>query len=280
MEKLLVIDGHNLLMRMYYGIPGPIRNSQGKDIRGVIGFIGGLFKMVNKGEFNKLLIIFDSETSIESRVKEDSNYKQNRIDYSQVADENNPFVQLKYIYKILDYLKVDYLEVKGYEADDYIASVCRCYGGSHHITIASTDRDFLQLVNDRVTVYSPRGKMSIAFTPAEVYRKLKISPSQMVDYKVLVGDKSDNISGVKSIGPKTAIKILNKGTLQEIINEQVQIDDKIHQRIIDSKNEIYRNIRLITMKDDIDVKANKHSMEIHFDTGLKIMKLIEMLGFN
>lgn len=278
MEKLMLIDGHNLLFRMYYGIPSPIMNSVGKDIRGVLGFVGGLLKLANMEEYDKLFIAFDTETSTESRIEEDGNYKKNRVDYSLVPDEENPFIQLDYIYRALDYMNVEYLEVDGYEADDYISSLCKLYGSTHDITIVSTDRDFLQLIDENITLYSPRGKMSIKFTPEEVKMRFDINPDQVIDYKVLVGDSSDNISGVKSIGPKTAVKILGAGTLDEIMNGHVTIEDKLYRKLIENNEMIMKNKRLITMKDDIVIE--EHDFSIKFDKNMKTMNILSACGLN
>lgn len=278
MKNMMIIDGHNLLFRMYYGIPNPIKNSSGQDIRGVIGFVGGMLKLVNMDSFDKLIIVFDSETSIDERIVEDSNYKQNRIDYSKVPDEDNPFVQLDYIYRVLEYLKVDFIEAQGHEADDYIASLCSCYKDKYNITIVSTDRDFLQLVDEKVFVYSPRGKLSILFTPDKVKEKFNINPSQIIDYKILVGDNSDNISGVKSIGPKTAVKILNNGTLSEILEGKEQIEEKLLCKLIRNKEVIDRNRKLIKMKDDIELNIDNLDLSIKFDKNEKAMRIIKECG--
>lgn len=279
MSRLLIIDGHNLLFRMFYGIPSAIKNSEGKDIRGVIGFIGGMLKAINLYKFDNMIVVFDSETSTGSKLDIDKNYKSNRIDYSQVDEEVNPFSQLKYIYKVLDYMDVEYIEVSEYEADDYIASLCRFYS-EQEIVILSTDRDFLQLVTEDITVYSPRGKMSIEFTPKKIYEKFLITPQQVVDYKVLVGDKSDNIAGVKSIGPKTAVRLLNEGTLDEILSGKVFVEPKIYDKLLENKDLIVRNSKLISMKYDMDIALSHTNLSISFDTEMKTMEIINSLGIS
>ncbi len=279
MDKFLIIDGHNLLFRMFYGIPNPIRNSDGKDIRGVIGFIGGMLKVLNLYQFDNMIIVFDSETSTVKRTELDENYKNNRIDYSKVVEEENPFSQLDYIYKVLEYLNIKHIEVDGYEADDYIASLCRLYS-SYEIVILSTDRDFLQLVSENITLYSPRGKMSIEFTPTIVFEKFNINPCQMIDYKILVGDMSDNIKGVKSIGPKTAVKILSKGTLEEIMSGAVSIEEKLYSKLIKNKELINRNRQLIAMKDNIDINTDYNSMAIIFERERKTMEILNLCGIS
>lgn len=277
MHKLLIIDGHNLLFRMFYGIPSPIFNSNGKDIRGVIGFIGGMLKAINLYDFDEMIVVFDSESSTSERLDIDTNYKGNRVDYSSVPDEENPYSQLDFIYTVLDHMKVEFIEVEGYEADDYIASLCRVYS-NYEIVIISTDRDFLQLVTDKTTVYSPRGKMSIEFTPFKVYEKFSIKPSQVIDYKALVGDKSDNIIGIKSIGPKTAVKLLELGTLEELLSGKVRIDEKLNRKLQDNIDLVERNIKLITMNNEIDIRLDSMNMSINFDRKLKTVSILKECG--
>ena len=123
MKRIVLIDGHNLLFRMFYGIPSSIKNTKGKEIRGLIGFIGSLKKIVNKFNPDSLVVIFDSETSRNNNLKIDKDYKSNRLDYTNIGEEENPFSQLSLIQKALDYLDITYIEVENDEADDYIASI-------------------------------------------------------------------------------------------------------------------------------------------------------------
>lgn len=277
MKKILLIDGHNLLFRMFYGIPNPILNTQGKDIRGLIGFVSNILKLSNEFPYTDLLVVFDSETSTQDRLAEDSAYKQNRVDYSQVPEEENPFTQLNYIYKALDYMNVNYYEAKTCEADDYIASVCKIYEATHEVTILSTDRDFLQLVNDRVNVFSPRGKFSINFTADKVIEKFGVRPDQIIDYKTIVGDKSDNIAGIKGVGPKTAIKIFAFGTLDEILEGQTDLDEKLYSKLDLSRDMIIRNRKLVTMK--LDMPVHHADFSISFNKNAQTRDIIKACGY-
>lgn len=278
MDKLLVIDGHNLLFRMFYGIPGSIKNRKGEEIKGAVGFLGSMNKLIEKLSPNKMIIAFDSVTSIDSRLDEYSEYKQNRIDYSEVPEEQNPFSQLKYIFKALEHLGINYIEVKDYEADDYIASVCEKYKENYSINIVSTDKDFLQLVDESVTVYNPMGKEGIFYTPQKVYEKYNITPNQVIDYKILVGDKSDNIIGVQGIGPKTAVKILEIGTLNEVLNREKDIGDKLYNKLNDNKSIIERNRVLVTMKRDIDIRIDESTLVLKANSNKKAFDILKDCG--
>lgn len=248
MKKIVLIDGHNLLFRMYYGIPSPIKNSKGKDIRGLIGFIGSLRKIVDEFRPFSLVVIFDSETSKNANLSIDNNYKSNRIDYNQVEEENNPFSQLEMIKNALTFLDINYIEVESYEADDYIASITFFLKDYEYI-IVSTDSDFIQLVNKSTFLYVPRGKKSILYDEEKVYEKYHIYPEKYVLYKSLVGDISDNIKGVRGIGPITASHILKFNSLTEYITYNKE--SRLAKVLIANEDLIKQNIKIIKMSNDL-----------------------------
>lgn len=245
MKRVILIDGHNLLFRMFYGIPAPIRNSKGKDIRGLIGFIGSLKKLVDEFKPYSLYIIFDSETSKNSNLAIDKEYKTNRIDYSNVAEEENPFSQLPLIKKALKYLNITYLEVENNEADDFIASIVSKTTNEYQYIIVSTDRDFIQLVDNNVFLYVPRGKKSILYNREEVIKKYNVIPEKYVIFKSLVGDKSDNIKGVNGIGNIIAAKILKYNSVQEFIDNNP--NSRFSNILISNKELVIKNQKLIEL---------------------------------
>jgi len=277
MDKMLLIDGHNLLFRMFYGIPSSIMNSDDEDIKAVVGFIASINKLMKKFRTRNIIIVFDSETSTQSRLEEFEEYKQNRIDYSQVPDEENPFTQLPHIYKALSYLNVEYYEATICEADDYIASLSDRYRAEFDVVIVSTDKDFLQLVDDKTTVYNPVGKEGTLYTSEKVYEKFLVSPKQIIDYKILVGDPSDNITGVKGIGKKTAAKILSSGSIMDILNGDVEIEEKWLNKLHEHKSIIERNRKLITM--DRKIELNDHEgFAVDLNTERRTMDILRDCG--
>jgi DNA polymerase-1 len=124
-----------------------------------------------------------------------------------MADSENPFSQLDGIKKGLNNLQIRYTEQSGYEADDMIASYA--LQTSFNVIIASSDTGFLQLICDRINMFCYRGKQSTLFTETAVKERYGISPDRFLEYKALIGDKIDNIDGVRGIGPKTAVNVLN-----------------------------------------------------------------------
>ncbi len=120
------------------------------------------------------------------------------------------------IKKALDYLEIPNIEVINNEADDYIASLTN--NDLYEYIIVSTDTDFIQLINNNISLYIPRGKKSIILNKEKVYEKYNIYPNQYILYKSLIGDKSDNIKGIKGIGKITAINILKYKSINSFIN--------------------------------------------------------------
>ncbi len=275
MKRIILIDGHNLLFRMFYGIPASIRNSKGKDIRALIGFIGSSKKLVDKFKPYSLYVIFDSETSKNSNLEIDKEYKANRIDYSNIAEEENPFSQLPLIKKALEYLKIAYLEVENNETDDLIASIVSKPMNEYEYIIVSTDSDFIQLVDSNVFLYVPRGKKSILYNREEVIKKYNVIPEKYVIFKSLVGDKSDNIKGVTGIGNITAAKILKHNSVQEFIENNP--NSRFSNILISSKKLIIKNQKLIELNKCINTSEiifNELSNRIYTYKTYEIIKNI------
>ncbi len=220
MNKLLLMDGCNLLCKAFFGIPEKLLPN-GKPIQGVIGFVGIMAKIIEAIEPTHVLVVFDPEEK-PSRADLYPQYKQNREDYGSKADRENPFTQLADIKTALESLHIKYVEQPGYEADDMIASYASQL--SCDVVIVSTDSDFLQLISKRTTMLKYQGKKSLLFDETVVQEKYGIHPSRFLEFKALIGDKSDNIDGIKGIGPKNAIKVLNGG--RELTEEEQKVFER------------------------------------------------------
>jgi len=204
-------------------------------------------------------------------------YKANRTDYSIVNEEDNPFSQLPFIFKALNYLQIPYLEVVNNEADDFIASIISNKGfKEYEYVIVSTDRDFIQLVNKSVSLYVPGGKRSILFNENEVFQRFHVMANDYVTFKALIGDKSDNIKGVNGIGKVTAAKILKYHSIQYFI--MTNSESKLTKKILENRQLIIKNIKLIqlnTMLDTSNVIFRKIPPII---SCCKVYEIIEKIG--
>ncbi len=254
MPRLLVIDGHNLLFQMFFGMPARIINKDGKAIQGTLGFIGALLKIIRLINPTHVVVLFDKEQE-NTRKEIDENYKANRTDYTEVPEHQNPFSQLNDIYEALDYLNIRYTEVTGIETDDCVASYVKRYENEMEIIISSFDSDFFQLISDNVKVLRYQGKKTTVCNIEYIYNKFGVLPSKYVDWKSLTGDKADNIRGAEKVGPKTALKLISQfGGLTKIIERATEIDRPcIKDAIITHSDRLIKNYSIIKLDDKAEI---------------------------
>ena len=248
MEKLLIIDGHNLLWQMYCGMPSRIVNENGKAIQGTMGLIGGLIKIIKMTAPTHIVVLFDGEHKID-RTELLSDYKANR---SVGEPEDDMFLQLRDIYSALDYMEIKHAEISELvEADDVISSYVHLYGGDIKVVISSFDSDFFQLINENVSLLRYRGINTIICDIKYVKDKYNISPEQYADFKSLTGDNSDNIKGAKNVGIKTAAALINQfGNLQNIIMSADKITKpSVRESIMRDAERLEINYKLIKLDD-------------------------------
>ena len=250
-EKLLIVDGHNLLFQMFFGMPNRIINKDGKAIQGVIGFVGALNKIMKQVQPTHVVVLFDGEHE-NSRTELLPEYKGNRDDYSLVEEEENPFSQLPDVYRALDYMGIKYCETEYVEADDVIASYVLTYSKELlDIVISSWDSDFFQLISENVKILRYRGKCTTICDVAYLKEKFDIAPEVYADFKSIVGDNADNIKGAKGIGPKTASALLKQfGSLGEILKRTAEIEKKkVRESIEEDKDRLQINYEIIKLND-------------------------------
>lgn len=278
MDKLLIVDGHNLLFQMFFGMPSRIINSQGVAIHGVLGFVGALNKIFDAVSPTYAVVFFDGETH-NIRCDVDENYKANRTDYSQVEESENPFSQLPYVYSALDFMQVAHAETTTCETDDVIASYAKRYKDMCKIVISSFDSDYFQLIDDNVSVFRYRGKNSVMCTAQYVEERFGVKPAVYAHFKSLVGDASDNLVGCKGIGPKRAASLLqNFGTVQNLCENAYKIENASLRAIVcENKQVILRNYSLINLQGNeslpfdisqLEVPKRKKTMEVVRGIGL------------
>ena len=250
MNKLLLVDGSNLLFQMFFGMPARIFNRSGKPVHGTVGFIGALLKIIRMTHPTHIAVLFDGEHE-NARADLNADYKANRPDYSKVSDEDNPFTQLPDIYAAIDSLNIKRAETTACETDDWISAYALTYGKDTEIVISSFDSDYFQLITDKVSVLRYRGVKTEICTPAYVANRYGVSPSQYADFKALVGDSSDNIRGADKIGPKTAAALLKEfATLENLIANADRIArPSVRESVIKNTERLRTNYKLIKLTD-------------------------------
>lgn len=278
-EKLMIVDGHNLLFQMFYGMPNKIYNEDNVPIHGVIGFIGALLKIIKANNPDYIVILFDKEQELQ-RKNINENYKNNRINYSGLPADENPFSQLSNIYKVLDELNIKHTEVEFVETDDMIASFCYHYMKDFDIVISSFDTDFYSLINDYVKIFRYRGKNSQLIDKEFVSDKFNIDCKYFADYKALIGDSADNIKGINGIGKKTAALLINKyGDINNIISNATKIDNlKLKNKILDNISLLEENIKLIKYTEEYDLPFFIDELKLNVQDDIKTMDLLRKAG--
>ncbi|MBQ7363309.1 MAG: flap endonuclease [Clostridia bacterium] len=277
-NRLLVIDGHNLLFQMFYGMPSRIVNRDGISIQGVVGFIGALRKLLRLTAPSHVCIIFDSEGGC-GRHELLPEYKANRPDFSLVPEEDNPFVQLPYIYRALDLIGIRHTEARECECDDVIASYAKRTDNDTEVIISSFDSDYFQLISNRVKVIRYRGDSSVILDERAIREKYGVVPSLFADFKALVGDTSDNIKGVRGIGPKTAAKILNEyGPIDEILGAPDTVTDrKLRDKLEEARELLGLNLKLIKLTGECPLPFSLSEL-VGSRYDIKTMDIIRIIG--
>lgn len=277
MEKLLVVDGSNLLFQMFYGMPSTIINRKGRPIQGTVGFLGALLKMIRMVQPTHVAVLFDGECH-NPRTDLDSEYKANREDLSQLPEEETPFSQLPDIFAALNHLQICYAETRDCEADDWMAGYALRYG-DREVVIASQDSDLFQLITEKVKILRYRGEKTVLCDEAYIHEKLGIAPGQYADWKALVGDGSDNIRGVEKVGPKTAAALLNQfGNLESILCRWEEIGKPSIRAAIGKNAERARlNYLLIKLENDAQLPFSWEQLSWQ-DRGLTSTQVLRNIG--
>jgi DNA polymerase-1 len=278
MNRLLIVDGHNLLFQMFFGMPTKIVGAKGKAIHGVIGFIGAVNRLCEMYNPTHLLVMFDGEKeNPRKNILED--YKANRIDYSTVSDDENPFTQLPYVYEALDYMGIKYAETTDCETDDVIAAYAIKYGKENEVIISSFDSDYFQLITDNVKVTRYRGNSTLLCDKSYILEKYGVEPELYLDLKCLVGDTSDNIKGIRGVGPKTAAKLINTyGNIDAIRAQSSEIENEKIRTAIDEGGEIIeRNLSLIRLGEGATLPFGLDELAFT-NTRIRTMDVIRGIG--
>lgn len=249
MKKIVLIDGNNLMFRSYYATAyagNLMKNSKGFVTNALYGFTNMMNKIIHEEEFSYILVAFDKGKTF--RHDTYSLYKAGRIETP--ADLKNQFPKAK---EMLDAMGIKWYETDGYEADDIIGTLSKMATDNDYETlIVSSDRDLLQLINDKVTVKLLKTKDYIMMTRDAFVSEYSLEPIKIIDLKGLQGDKSDNIPGVKGIGEKTALKLLQDyGSLENIYVNIDNIKGKVKENLINYKDDAFASKQLATIYKEV-----------------------------
>ena len=254
-STLYLIDGHALAYRMYFALTAGgsstrWQTSKGEPTAGTYGFARELLRIIEQEKPDYIAVAFDTGKTFRDKIF--PAYKGTR---AKMPDDLSP--QIGRIRQMIDAFNIPRLEMEGYEADDVLGSIARAAAEQGlGVKIITGDRDLLQLVNERTTVYLA-GDDQNYITDEDVVKKLGVPPGKVVDYKALVGDKSDNIPGVAGIGEKTAIALIQKfETLDNIYQNIDQVENRWKNKLEQNRENAFLSRALAEIKTDLNIKLD------------------------
>jgi DNA polymerase-1 len=264
---LYLIDGHALAYRMYFALTAGGSNqrwqtSKGEPTAGIFGFARELIRILEQEKPEYMAVAFDTGKTFRHEMFSD--YKATR---AKMPDDLRP--QIERIREMVDIFNLPRLEMEGYEADDVLGSVARVAAEQGlGVKIITGDRDLLQLVNERTAVYVAGDDKTYVTDQDVVNSKFGIPPHQVVDYKAIVGDKSDNIPGVLGVGEKTALKLLEQyGSLDGIYAHLDEVETRWRTKLEEGKDSAYMSRDLAAIHTDLPVKLDlEHARADRFDS--------------
>ncbi|KRF30026.1 DNA polymerase I [Phycicoccus sp. Soil802] len=260
MSRLLLLDGHSLAYRAFFALPAEnFSTSTGQHTNAVYGFTSMLINVLRDEQPTHVAVAFDVSRQT-FRLAEYADYKAGRS-----ATPSEFSGQIPLVREVLDALKIRWVEVDGYEADDVIATlVTEATAQDMDVVICTGDRDAFQLVTDRVTLLYPvRGVSEVwRMTPAAVEEKYLVAPERYSDLAALVGETSDNLPGVPGVGPKTAAKWLGQyGDLTGVVAHADEIKGKAGESLREHLNDVLRNRRLNQLVRDLPLPVTVPELE-------------------
>jgi DNA polymerase-1 len=240
--KVLILDGHSLAFRAFYALPEDLKTTDGTYTNAVYGFTSMLIKLLQEEKPDFIACCFDMGAPLE-RTAEFSDYKAGR---SEAPETFRP--QLDLIREVLRVMKIPVFELAGHEADDIISFLaCRAADEGTDVRIVTGDRDFFQLVGDRIKVlYNRRGISDIVeMDSAAVIQRYGVPPAKYVDLKALEGDTSDNLPGVPGVGTKTAARLIQRyGAAEDVVAHADEQTPKLAANLAEHAEQVALNKKL------------------------------------
>ncbi len=249
MDKLILIDGNSLLNRAFYAMK-LFTTRDGLPTNGIFGFVKLLFKIIDDEKPQYFAVVFDVHAPT-FRHKMYEGYKATRKPMPEELVRQVPVLK-----ELLHAMKIRTVELEGYEADDIIGTLSRRFDDTH-VLIYTGDRDSYQLVKRNVDVcFTKKGVSDLdRLTEENFYEKVGLSPAQIIDEKALMGDASDNIPGVKGIGPKGALNLLHKyNDLDGIYAHLDEVEAGLHHKLMVGHDDAYFSKKLATIDCNVPVE--------------------------
>lgn len=278
MEKVVLVDGNNLLFRSYYATAytgNIMRNRDGFPTNGLYGFVNMINKIVAEENPKYMMVAFDIGKTFRHEKYKD--YKGGRRETPEDLKVQFPIAK-----KILTAMGIKYLECEGYEADDIIGTISSWCDKDpeYEALIVSSDKDLLQLISDETVVKLLKPKDYIIMDKATFIQTYGFEPIKMIDLKALMGDASDNIPGVKGIGEKTAIKLLTQyGSLDGIYENIDNIKGSTHEKLVTGNEDAYYSKELVTIYREVPLNITWDDLLYGNENTNELIQLYNELNF-
>ena len=278
MEKVVLVDGNNLLFRSYYATAytgNIMRNRDGFPTNGLYGFVNMINKIVAEENPKYMMVAFDIGKTFRHEKYKD--YKAGRRETPEDLKVQFPIAK-----KILTAMGIKYLECEGYEADDIIGTISSWCDKDpeYEALIVSSDKDLLQLISDETVVKLLKPKDYIMMDKATFIQTYGFEPIKMIDLKALMGDASDNIPGVKGIGEKTAIKLLTQyGSLDGIYENIDNIKGSTHEKLVTGNEDAYYSKELVTIYREVPLNITWDDLLYGNENTNELIQLYNELNF-
>ncbi len=274
MNKLVIFDGNAIMHRAYHALP-PLNARNGEPINAVYGLISMLLKVIEDIRPTHIIFAFDRpEPTFRKKILE--SYQAQRPEMEAELSS-----QFKKAQDVLRAFGVPVYDKAGFEADDVIGTIAKKIK-NEEVLIVTGDRDMLQLVHKNIKLYMPVKGLTDAreFGDAETIERMGVPPDQIVDFKALVGDPSDNYKGVPGIGPKTAISLLEKyKNLDDIYEHLAELPPKIKEKLVMHKDSAYQSQTLARIVTDVEINFDLDSAKAWNLYSGEVDKLFEQIGF-
>ncbi|MGL5956258.1 MAG: 5'-3' exonuclease, partial [Brevinema sp.] len=283
-KKMILVDASGLLFRSYFAmLRMQLRTKNGQATGAVFGFLRMLFNLIKKYPCHQIVTAFDVPRSSLERTKNYESYKATRREAPPDLVQQIPLAK-----KCLELAEIPALLVEGHEADDVLASLVKKYKSDYEIIIFTGDKDLLQLVQEGVFVAipdkgSPDGVKILDRNGVKEYKG--VYPEEISDYLAILGDSSDNVPGIKGIGEKGAVALINEyHSLANIYQNLSSIKPTIAKKLEESKEQGLLSLELIRLQEDLEVLLPLSSDDIlsisHFVTDAFTKKLQELELFS
>lgn len=263
-HRLVIIDGNHLIHRAFHAIQAPLKTSSGEQTNAIFGFASMLLNILELEKPDYLAVAFD-EKGPTFRHDAHEGYKATRVKAPQALYDQIPRIR-----EMLTKLKVPLYFQEGLEADDLMGTLAlKAVKDGLSVYIVTGDMDVLQLVDGKIHVVFPHKgyREPIVYDGAKVREKYGIEPEQVVDYKALVGDTSDNLEGVQGIGPKGATELLKRyKTLDGIYSHISEISEATRKKLEAGKESAYftQSLAKLVLDAPLELKKGESSVK-HFD---------------